>query len=95
MHAGQIVEVAPAKPFQPWHPYTVALLRATPQQGMTLATLSAIPGTLPDLRRPDLPACRFHDRCPRRVAVCRNIAPDLREVAPGHWVACHAEGPGI
>jgi peptide/nickel transport system ATP-binding protein len=93
MHAGQIVEVAPARPFQPWHPYTVALLRATPRPGMTLAALAAIPGTLPNLGRSDLPACRFHDRCSRRMPICASATPPLRDVAPGHVVACHAEGP--
>ena len=93
MHAGQIVETAPAKPFAPWHPYTSALLRATPRPGMTLAALSAVPGALPDLSRSDLPACRFYDRCARRLPICRLVAPPVREVAPGHLVACHAEGP--
>jgi oligopeptide/dipeptide ABC transporter ATP-binding protein len=60
---------------------------------MTLAKLAAVSGAQPDLTRAYLPACRFRDRCARRMAICQSVVPTPREVAPGHWVARHAEGP--
>jgi oligopeptide/dipeptide ABC transporter ATP-binding protein len=35
------------------------------------------------------PACRFHTRCPLADTICREVAPEWREVTPGHWAACH------
>lgn len=91
MHAGQMAETAPAGRLvtQPRHPYTQALLRATPRPGLRLADLAAIPGGAPELWRHDLPACRFFNRCDRRTAICRASRPPLVAVATGHDVACH------
>ena len=89
MHAGHIVEVAPNAELlaQPRHPYTRRLLAATPTGAGVLHDLHAIPGTLPDLRRADLPPCRYAARCERRVAACE--APlTWADIAPGHTVAC-------
>jgi peptide/nickel transport system ATP-binding protein len=89
MHAGHVVEAAPTEALfaAPRHPYTRMLIAATPQPGRALADLASIPGGLPDLRRDDLPACRFLARCPRAEPGC--AAPPLpRHVEGGRMVAC-------
>ncbi|MFM1992110.1 MAG: hypothetical protein RJA99_5067 [Pseudomonadota bacterium] len=89
MHAGHVVEAGPtARLFaSPRHPYTQALIASTPAGRASLDELSPIAGGLPDLRRTDLPACRFVDRCPRALPDCRDA---LRHVAAGSTedVAC-------
>jgi len=89
MHAGHIVESAPAGTLftMPRHPYSAKLLAATPGETASLGQLASIPGGLPDLRRPDLPACRYSSRCERRIDDCRRPLPQ-REVGPRHLVAC-------
>ena len=89
MHAGHIVEDAPTATLlkAPRHPYTGRLLAATPTETSTLGSLESIPGGLPDLRRLDLPPCRYAARCTRRVAACDEPMA-WRELAPAHVVAC-------
>ena len=89
MHAGHVVEEAPTAAIfaRPRHPYTAKLIAATPRPGVALAALASIPGSLPDLRRPDLPACRFLTRCERAAADC-SAAPLPRATEDGHMVAC-------
>ena len=90
MHAGQAVEAAPAKVLftRPRHPYTARLLGSTPDGGTRSAgDLTLVPGNLPDLRRADLPACRFAERCERADTRCRSERPRL-DAAAGHAVAC-------
>ena len=89
MHAGHVVENAPTQKLftQPLHPYTAELIAATPDSAASLDELAAIPGSLPDLRRTDLPPCRYSERCPRKIDAC---ARPLPRSAPGteHIVAC-------
>jgi peptide/nickel transport system ATP-binding protein len=89
MHAGHVVENAPtAELFRhPRHPYTAELIAATPDSAASLDDLAAIPGTLPDLRRSDLPPCRYSERCPRKVAACDQPLPSPVPGSP-HLVAC-------
>ena len=89
MHAGHVVESAPTAALfrHARHPYTAQLIRATPAAEMTLAALASIPGGLPDLRRADLPACRFVERCTRAVARCRVALEELAP-EPAHRVRC-------
>jgi peptide/nickel transport system ATP-binding protein len=92
MHAGHAVEAAPAKALfqQPRHPYTQRLISSTPGNsgdGGSIAALEPVPGNLPDLRRSDLPACRFAERCTRAQDRCRSEAPRL-DPAAEHAVAC-------
>ncbi len=90
MHAGHLVELAPTPLLfsAPRHPYTAKLIAATPGEATRLDRLAAIPGALPDLRRTDLPACRYSERCERAATDCRE-APLLRLTsADGRQIAC-------
>ena len=93
MHAGHIVEMAPTRELlaHPRHPYTRRLLAATPTGAGSLSDLHAIPGHLPDLRRDDLPPCRYAARCERRMADCEQPLM-WGEAVPGHVVACWHPG---
>jgi peptide/nickel transport system ATP-binding protein len=97
MYAGEIVERAPAERLatNPEHPYTQGLLGSFPPLTGPMTRLAGIPGAPPDLRNPPS-GCRFHPRCPhctrdRSELYVRQTTerPVLREVAPGHFVACH------
>lgn len=90
MHAGHVVESAPTRELfvAPRHPYTAQLIAASPHGRGTLAELLSIPGHLPDLRRADLPACRFSERCDHRRPECAHPLP--RAAANDtHRVYCH------
>ena len=90
MYAGKIVETASTRALFAGgaHPYTEQLLRCRPGRGLRGRCLETIPGVVPDPK--DFPpGCRFYDRCSRAVAPCRDVEPILREIAPGHAVACH------
>jgi peptide/nickel transport system ATP-binding protein len=89
MHAGHAVESAPTKALfaQPRHPYTARLMSSTPHAGSSLQSLQPVPGNLPDLRRADLPACRFSERCERASERCAGSLPALRS-DEAHAVAC-------
>ncbi len=90
MHAGHVVEVAPTAELvrAPRHPYTAKLIAATPHGAASLRALSSIRGNLPDLRRADLPRCRFSERCDRASPACAAPLP-TRAVGLGHVVRCH------
>jgi oligopeptide/dipeptide ABC transporter ATP-binding protein len=95
MYASKVVEYAPVKELfaHPLHPYTLGLFKSRP----SLATkksdkLNVIPGTVPNPLR--FPAgCKFHPRCPKAVERCATVEPALRELRPGHWVACDVVSP--
>ncbi|HYP53655.1 MAG TPA: ABC transporter ATP-binding protein, partial [Pyrinomonadaceae bacterium] len=90
MYLGRIVEVASAQELyaNPLHPYTRALLSAIPIPDPTRKRdRIVLKGDVPTPINPPR-GCRFHTRCPEAVAECAQIDPDLREVAPGHRVAC-------
>jgi peptide/nickel transport system ATP-binding protein len=89
MHAGQIVEEAPAPLFfaKPHHPYSAALIRATPADVERVADLEGVPGGLPDLRG-SVPGCRFAPRCARAEARCRVERPPASASAERRMVAC-------
>lgn len=83
MYGGRIVETGPAKVLleRPSHPYTRALLAATPDPHRAAGTLQAIPGNPPELREV-LDACAFADRCDRATDVCRERLPAMSHVEP-------------
>ena len=92
MYAGKVVEEAPVKELfaHPRHPYTQGLIRSIPRIDLDAAhkvRLEAIPGTVPKLIDP-AEGCCFAARCKHARAECRLATPPLREVAPGHRVAC-------
>jgi peptide/nickel transport system ATP-binding protein len=95
MYAGRLVEEAPTRDLfrQPLHPYTAHLIRSLPRIGDD-APRHGLDGKPPSLAAPP-PGCRFHPRCPLAMEVCRREVPAMRELAPGHRVACHAAEQGI
>ncbi len=90
MYASKIAEHAPGRELydRPLHPYTQGLMRARPSlETPKNDPLRVIPGTVPNpLAFP--PGCKFHPRCPLAVDRCRTVEPVLRELRPGHRVAC-------
>jgi peptide/nickel transport system ATP-binding protein len=92
MYAGLVVEEASVEQLfeHPRHPYTQGLIRSIPRVDKTAgrkARLEAITGVVPSLLNPPS-GCRFAPRCRFASAICREAVPPLREVAPGHKVAC-------
>jgi peptide/nickel transport system ATP-binding protein len=89
MHAGHVVENAPTGELfaNPRHPYTGELIAATPDSAASLDELASIPGSLPDLRRTDLPPCRYSERCPRKIDACAQLLPRFG-ADTAHIVAC-------
>ena len=99
MYLGNLVELASRTDLykRPHHPYTVALLSAVPlpepakrtaEGGRERRERVRLVGDVPSPLNPP-PACRFHTRCWKAQEVCRIEPPPLRELAPGHHVACH------
>jgi peptide/nickel transport system ATP-binding protein len=97
MYAGEIVETAAARDLfaEAKHPYTQGLLSSFPPLTGPLLRMTGIPGMPPDLGDPPS-GCRFHPRCPHCIPsdgalYARQLAekPVLKQVAPGHFVACH------
>ena len=92
MYAGKVVEEATVEELfaHPRHPYTQGLIRSIPRID-TAAThkvrLETISGTVPKLIAP-IEGCRFAPRCKFAMVACTSATPALREVAPGHKVAC-------
>ena len=96
MYAGKLAELAPADQLMdaPLHPYTQALLSAEPEPKVPESGTSRriiLKGEIPSPLEPP-PGCRFHTRCPIAQAECATREPDWREVAAGHFVACHFAG---
>ncbi|MDF0727646.1 ABC transporter ATP-binding protein [Cytobacillus sp. S13-E01] len=92
MYAGKIVEWATTEEIvnNPKHPYSQALLKATPDLAEPDREVISIPGSVPNLI--NFPTCcRFHTRCPFAFDRCRQESPELKEVKPGHYTACFLE----
>ena len=94
MYLGSIVEISPSDELydDPLHPYTISLLSAVPIPDPEVERRREtilLAGDLPSPANPP-PACRFHTRCPYvQPTRCRDDVPELRTLAPGHYVACH------
>jgi peptide/nickel transport system ATP-binding protein len=93
MYAAKVAEEAQVGELfkEPLHPYTQGLLRSIPRIDLAATErrrLETIPGTVPTLRGDIAPGCRFAPRCPFVKSVCTEKDPVLKEVKPGHKVAC-------
>ena len=99
MYLGHIVELAETETLfeATLHPYTQALLSAVPVPDPVAEasrTRVFLVGEVPSPAAPP-PGCVFSTRCPLVVDRCRAEVPELREITPNHWVACHlADGEG-
>ncbi len=92
MYLGNIVELGDAKTIfeDPRHPYTVALLSSIPTTDMDSLKKERIllEGNIPSPIKPPS-GCKFHTRCYMACDKCKRVPPELREIEPGHVVACH------
>jgi oligopeptide transport system ATP-binding protein len=92
MYLGRIVELADCDELfdHPLHPYTTALLAAVPVPDPTIEATRRVRPLAGEVPSPINPpsGCVFHPRCPLAVEECKRTRPELRELRPGHWVAC-------
>ncbi|SEI73906.1 peptide/nickel transport system ATP-binding protein [Deinococcus reticulitermitis] len=90
MYLGRIMEIAPSHELNrnPKHPYTEALLSASPIPDPTVKRQRIIlEGDIPSPINPPS-GCVFRTRCRYAIQDCANVVPELREVSPGHFKAC-------
>ena len=93
MYLGRIVEIADWRMIyeDPKHPYSVALLSAIPIPDPVIEAKRKriiLEGDVPSAANPPV-GCNFNTRCPVRQEKCFHDDPELREIQPGHWAACH------
>jgi len=90
MYASHLVELASKDELfaNPLHPYTVGLLNSIPRLDTQTKYLTPITGSVCNMLAPPQ-GCKFHPRCAHAMDICTQEVPCLREVAPGHFVACH------
>ena len=93
MYLGRIVEIADWRMIyeDPKHPYSQALLSAIPIPDPAIEAKRRrviLEGDVPSAANPPV-GCNFNTRCPVRQERCFHDDPELREIVPGHWVACH------
>jgi len=90
MYASHIVELGDKREIfaNPQHPYTVGLLNSIPRLDTQAKYLTPIEGTVCNMMTPPA-GCKFNPRCAHAMAICRQEVPPLREIAPGHFAACH------
>jgi oligopeptide/dipeptide ABC transporter ATP-binding protein len=93
MYGGSLMEEAPTPEVagKPLHPYSQLLYSAIPRLGTKAPDRGAVVGTpYNPTRQPK--GCPFAGRCPLEQGICRTVKPPLKEVSPGHRVACHFVG---
>jgi peptide/nickel transport system ATP-binding protein len=96
MYAGRVVESGSVADVlrSPVHPYTAGLLASTVHDQPRGTTVTAIPGSPPDMRRLP-PGCAFSPRCPVRRAACLTTEPEARFPSPGRMARCWAVETGL
>jgi oligopeptide/dipeptide ABC transporter ATP-binding protein len=90
MYLGKIVETATSDELceRPLHPYTQALFEVClPDDPEASTRPASLGGEVPSPLNPPT-GCRFHTRCPKAKSECSQVEPILKEVSPGHHVAC-------
>ncbi len=91
MYLGKLCEIASSDDiyYEPSHPYTRALISSVPDTEASASGETAqLSGELPSPVDPPS-GCRFRTRCPRAAQTCAETEPEIREIRPGHFVACH------
>lgn len=92
LYAGRKVEEGTTEQIfkNPKHPYTIGLMNAVPNVDLDEFEIKPIPGTFPNITE-KIEGCRFNPRCPRakECSLCFEKAPEMIEVEPKHFVACH------
>lgn len=91
MYTGKKMETADSLELyqHPAHPYTKALFAAAFQHlTHTDPAKTMLPGEVASPLNPP-PGCRFHPRCPYTIPICKEVEPELKEIATGHKAACH------
>ncbi|MEZ5797369.1 MAG: dipeptide ABC transporter ATP-binding protein [Paracoccaceae bacterium] len=96
MYLGRIAELSPSSDLyaRPLHPYAEALLSAVNEPDPEIAARRnriILKGDVPSPANPPK-GCNFCTRCPKVMDICRTVKPDLAEVEPGRYVACHLYG---
>lgn len=93
MYLGDLVEEASTDELfaNPLHPYTQALFESVPKLDEHKGVHSAIKGEQP-VRTDDFKGCMFASRCPHATDKCKEVAPEFKEISPGHKCACHLVG---
>ena len=89
MYAGKPVETGSTREVleDPIHPYTIGLEDSQPKINEKSDTLIPIPGRVPNML--EVPSgCPFHPRCKHATESCKHEVPELKEISPGHFVAC-------
>ncbi len=95
LYAGHLVEAAESEEVmvRPLHPYTQLLLSAVPDPSSGLAQKRVeARGEIPTVINPQ-PGCRFANRCPHVMDICRRVTPPIYEPRPGHYVRCYLSAP--
>ena len=90
MYASHMVELGTTDDIfaHPLHPYTVGLLNSIPRLDTRTKFLTPIKGLVCNMLEPPR-GCKFHPRCAHAMDICAQELPQLKEMAPGHFVACH------
>ena len=90
MYLGRVVEIAASEELfrKPNHPYTQGLLANAPRLEARKQRFAPMTGEIPSPFHPP-PGCHFHPRCPHAMPRCRSERPALKQIAPGHFSACH------
>jgi len=90
MYASHLVELGEKREIfaNPQHPYTVGLLNSIPRMDTQSKYLTPIRGSVCNMMDPPK-GCKFNPRCDHAMDICRQVTPEMKEVAPGHFAACH------